>query len=96
MMIQKYNCSFVQDILSEGGQLIDVRSPVEFSQGSLDGAINMPIENFQYLKDDIDTDKPVLLYCRTGARSEMVKKYLDQLGFDHVHNIGGYQQFMGC
>jgi phage shock protein E len=95
-MIQKYSCSFVQEVLSEGGQLIDVRSPVEFSQGSLNGAINMPIENFQYLKDDIDTDKPVLLYCRTGARSEMVKKYLNQLGFDHVHNIGGYRQFMDC
>jgi len=96
MMIQKYNCSFVQEVLSEGGQLIDVRSPMEFGQGSLNGAINMPIENFQNLKDAINAEKPVLLYCRTGARSGAVKKYLDQLGFDRVHNIGGYQQFMGC
>ena len=96
MMIQKYSCSFLQQVLEEGGQLIDVRSPIEFSQGALNGAINMPIESFQVLKDDIDTNKPVLLYCRTGARSGMVKKYLDQLGFNHVHNIGGYIQFTGC
>lgn len=96
MMIGKYNCNFVQEILSIGGQLIDVRSPVEFSQGALSGAVNMPIDRFQFLKDDIDTTKPVLLYCRTGARSGVVKKYLDQLGFDQVYNIGGYLQFMGC
>ncbi|MDT8283559.1 MAG: rhodanese-like domain-containing protein, partial [Gammaproteobacteria bacterium] len=85
-----------QKIISEGGQLIDVRSPVEFSQGALDGAINMPINSFQYLKDSIDSTKPVVLYCRTGARSGMVKNYLEQLGFDQVHNIGGIRQFMDC
>ncbi len=96
MMFEKYCCNVVQKILREGGQLIDVRSAVEFSQGALSGAINMPINNFQHLKDDIDTAKPVLLYCRTGARSEMVKRYLEQLGFDRVHNIGGYRKFIGC
>ena len=96
MMIEKYNCSFLQEILSVGGQLIDVRSPVEFSQGALEGAINMPINSFQYLMDSIDKSKPVVLYCRTGARSGMVKNYLDQQGFDQVHNIGGIQQFVSC
>ena len=96
MMVEQYNCKFVEEIMSLGGQLIDVRSIVEFNQGSLDGAINMPIESFQNLKDGIDSSKPVLLYCRTGARSGMVKNYLDQLGFSQVHNIGGLMQFMGC
>ncbi len=95
-MIQKYDCKSVLEIMNDGGQLIDVRTQVEFNQGALSGAINMPIESFQFLKDDIDTSKPVLLYCRTGARSQSVKNYLEQLGFDHVHNIGGYQQFMHC
>ena len=96
MMTQQYNCTFVQKVMCEGGQLIDVRTPVEFNQGSLDGAVNMPLDSFQQLKDSIDSSKPVLLYCRTGARSGMVKNYLDQLGFDQVHNIGGIQQFAGC
>ncbi len=94
-MIQ-YNCDFVQEKINEGGQLIDVRSPIEFNMGALDGAINMPISNFQSLMDEIDDTKPVLLYCRTGARSEAVKNYLVQLGFAQVHNIGGLQQFAGC
>ncbi|HEB81697.1 MAG TPA: rhodanese-like domain-containing protein [Gammaproteobacteria bacterium] len=91
-----YDCQFLQKMLSEGGQLIDVRSPMEFSRGALQGAINMPIEHFQHLMDGIDNSKPVLLYCRTGARSGMVKNYLDQLGFSQVHNIGGIMQFAGC
>lgn len=94
-MIQ-YSCDFVQEKVDEGGQLIDVRSPVEFNSGALDGAKNMPIESFQTLMDDIDNSKPILLYCRTGARSEMVKNYLVQLGFDQVHNIGGLHQFAAC
>ena len=95
-MIQKYDCSFVEQQLSAGGQLIDVRSAVEFNRGALSGAVNMPIDRLNCLKDDIDSTKPVLLYCRTGARSEMVKKYLEQLGFNQVHNIGGLLQFAGC
>ena len=94
-MIQ-YNCDFVQEKVEKGGQLIDVRSPIEFNMGALTGAINMPIENFQVLMDDIDDTKPILLYCRTGARSEAVKNYLVQLGYDQVHNIGGLQQFAAC
>lgn len=96
MMNQQYNCSFVQELLGVGGQLIDVRTPVEFNQGALSGAVNMPIESFQNLMTDIDSSKPVLLYCRTGARSGMVKNYLDQMGFDQVHNIGGIRQFVDC
>ncbi len=95
MMIQ-YNCEFLQEKVNKGGQLIDVRSPNEFNMGALKGAINMPIDRFQALQDDIDNTKPILLYCRTGARSEMVKNYLVQLGYDQVHNIGGLQQFAAC
>ena len=95
-MIEQYNCKFVEEIMQLGGQLIDVRSSVEFNQGALDGAVNMPIEGFQVHKDGIDSSKPVLLYCRTGARSGMVKNYLEKLGFSQVHNIGGLMQFMGC
>jgi len=53
-MMIKYNCDFVLEKINDGGQLIDVRSPVEFNMGALDGAVNMPVENFQTLKDDID------------------------------------------
>ncbi len=95
-MTQTYNCNFIQQQIKEGGQLIDVRSPVEFNQGALNAAVNMPIDRFQLYQDKIDNTKPILLYCRTGARSEMVKQYLEKLGFDQVHNIGGLRAFADC
>jgi len=91
-----YDCQFLKQMIDQGGQLIDVRSPMEFSRGALQGAVNMPIENFQHLMQDIDNSKPVLLYCRTGARSGMVKNFLEQMGFSQVHNLGGIMQFAGC
>lgn len=91
-----YNCAFLREKLKEGGQLIDVRSPLEFDRGALDGAMNLPIDRFQRLQHHIDESRPVLLYCRTGARSEMVKRYLDQQGYDEVYNIGGINRFTGC
>jgi len=95
-MNQIYNCQFVQSLMEEGAQLIDVRSTVEFARGALKGAINMPMDRFQYHKDDIDENKPVLLYCRSGQRSEMVKRFLESCGFSQVYNIGSYQNFQGC
>jgi phage shock protein E len=95
-MSYTYDCSFIKQQLNEGGQLIDVRSPIEFSHGALKSAINMPIDRFQLLMNQIDNTKPILLYCRTGARSEMVKNYLERLGYGQVHNIGGLNRFARC
>jgi len=95
-MSQTYDCNFIKQQMKDGGQLIDVRSPIEFNQGALHAAVNMPIDSFQLFQDTIDSTKPILLYCRTGARSGMVKRYLEQLRFNQVHNIRGLREFAGC
>jgi phage shock protein E len=89
-------CEEIKNLIRVGGQLIDVRSSVEFSQGALNGALNMPIESFQYFAESIDQAKPVLLYCRSGQRSGAAKQFLETLGFDRVFNIGGYQRYASC
>ena len=89
-------CEEIKNLITIGGQLIDVRSTVEYSQGALDGAVNMPLESFQYHTESIDKTKPVLLYCRSGMRSGAAKQFLETLGFDSVFNIGGYQKYATC
>ncbi len=95
-MYKDFTCQFLKDLLNQGAQLIDVRSRVEFNQGALSGAMNMPIDRFHLHKDDIDKTRPVLLYCRSGQRSERVKRFLEASGFSPVYNIGSYQKFIYC
>lgn len=95
-MNDKLTCEQMKEILTVGGQLIDVRSSVEFKQGALQGAVNIPIDTIHFFAKTIDKSKPVLLYCRTGMRSGKVKQYLEMLGYDRVLNIGSYQRYAHC
>ena len=90
------SCQQLQQFIEKGAQLIDVRSTMEFNQGALNGAINLPINTIQYNTNAIDQSKPVLLYCRSGQRSGMVKQFLISHGFEDVYNIGSYTKYIFC
>ncbi|MDK2898987.1 MAG: phage shock protein [Patescibacteria group bacterium] len=77
-------------IKSVGGQIIDVREPSEYEAGHADGAINIPLGNI--LKADfseVDKNKPIYVYCRTGKRASQAKIAFEQAGYNNVTNIGG-------
>lgn len=72
------------------GQIIDVREPSEYLSGHADNAINVPlgdILNGNFAQ--IDINKPVYVYCRTGNRAGQAKVALEQAGYKNVINIGG-------
>lgn len=91
-MTLEIRCSELKKLIENGGQLIDVRTPAEFSQGSLQHAVNMPIESMPDCAKQLDRSKPVLIYCLSGIRARMVKRFLESLGFEKVHNLGGIRQ----
>lgn len=95
-MNSEISCEQLHQFLAKGAQLIDVRSTMEFNQGALNGAINLPINTIQSCVESIDKSKPVLLYCRSGARSGMVQQFLISLGFKDVYNIGSYTRYAFC
>ncbi len=95
-MNSEISCEKLQELLKNGAQLIDVRSTMEFNQGALNGAVNLPITSIQHNTGTIDQSKPVLLYCRSGQRSGMVKQFLISLGFQDVYNIGSYTKYAFC
>ena len=95
-MLDELSCPEIKQLLSQGGQLIDVRSHYEYSAGALNGAIHMPHNQLHYHVDSISKDKPVLLYCRSGQRSAFAKQILQMMGFDNVYNIGSYSQYASC
>ena len=81
------------EILSNGGQLVDVRSSAEFARGALPNAINLPLQSIMAADNFIDRDKPVVLYCVTGARSSTAKSYLMQMGYREVYDLGSYRNY---
>ena len=80
-------------LLSEGAQLVDVRSSAEFSRGSLPNAINLPLQSIMSAKSILEDDKAIVLYCVTGARSSTAKNYLVQMGFDNVNDLGSFKNY---
>ena len=79
--------------------IIDVRDPMEVRMsGMADGAVNIPLAAFQMRVDPrspecvegLATDKCIGVYCASGARSSMAKQVLENLGYQDVHNIGGF------
>ncbi|MUL03279.1 rhodanese-like domain-containing protein [Aliivibrio fischeri] len=75
--------------VEQGALLIDVRTPGEFDQGHLDGATNYPLNTVDKAFAKIDKDTPIVVYCRSGARSGKAMSYLKQVGFKEVYNGGG-------
>ncbi|TRZ44259.1 rhodanese-like domain-containing protein [Robertkochia solimangrovi] len=71
--------------------LLDVRSPEEFSESHLEGAVNMDVNNDAFIKniESLNKSKTVMVYCRTGKRSRRAATILDSLGFEKVINLEG-------
>jgi rhodanese-related sulfurtransferase len=72
---------------------IDVRSPQEFAEGHVEGALNMPHEQIVALvaKAGLAKDSPVALYCRSGRRSGLALEALQEAGYSNAKNVGGYE-----
>lgn len=77
--------------------IIDTREDFEFASGHVDGAINIPPAQFldgslpTALKD-VAKDQEVIVYCRTGSRSNVVAHILRQHGFTNIVNGVNKQQ----
>lgn len=71
--------------------VIDVRTPEEFADGHIDGAIMIDFYEPDFADDiaALDPDGTYLLYCRSGNRSGQTANFMAQLGFDQVWDMQG-------
>lgn len=81
-------------LLTEETVLIDVRTPGEFEQGSVAGAINIPVDDITSRIQDLPADKeaPITVFCLSGGRSSHAKVLLEEQGYSNVTNGGTYKQ----
>ena len=69
--------------------VLDVREQWEYDEGHIPGVVHLPMNEVPARLDEIPTDQTVVLTCRSGNRSSQVTKYLEENGFDNVHNMEG-------
>ena len=71
--------------------VIDVRTPAEFAEGHLDGAVNIDVQgaDFDALVSELPTDGDYVVYCRSGNRSAAAIERMKGLGFTNLVNAGG-------
>ncbi|RNC70700.1 MAG: rhodanese-like domain-containing protein [Desulfuromonadales bacterium] len=67
--------------------LLDVRTPDEWRQGRLAGATLIPISEVERRISEIPKNRPVLVYCAVGSRSNQVAGFLSRSGYREVYNM---------
>jgi rhodanese-related sulfurtransferase len=85
--LQVYEAVYGADSL----QLIDVRTPEEFSVNHLKNAQNICVtdDDFKQQVNVLDKEKPVYVYCRSGKRSARAAEILKEMGFTKVYDLQG-------
>lgn len=76
--------------------VIDVRTVEEYTSGHLVGAQNIPVEDPELWDERtaaLDPERPTVVYCRTGRRSEIAAQQLVDAGFVEVYDMGGVEDW---
>jgi len=70
--------------------ILDVRSPEEFEDGYIEGAILIPFQELEQRHKELNTliDKEIIVYCKAGVRSKKGAQQLTELGYTNVKELG--------
>ena len=81
------------DLVAKGATLLDVRTPEEFSGGSVAKAKNIPVQVLDGRMAEVPKGKPVVVFCRSGGRSAQAAGMLENAGYE-VYDAGGIGALM--
>jgi rhodanese-related sulfurtransferase len=86
----------LQEVLENAQtKFIDVRTPQEFDAGHFPGARNIPLDALLDATDELkEFHQPIVLYCRSGARSASAVMLLKEAGLENVFNGGGLENLL--
>ena len=78
-----------KDRLEKGAVLVDVREQNEFDEERIPGSLLIPLSEFAGRFDELPTDKPLIMQCRSGGRSGQATEFLLANGYEDVVNMAG-------
>ena len=88
ILAPRASLALVQEKLSAGALVVDVRTAAEFKSGAYPKAINMPLQELSAGFGDLSKDRPVVLYCHSGSRAALAARMFKKAGFQDVTNAG--------
>ena len=82
---------------TRGYAIVDVRTPEEYAQGHIKGAINIPLETLADIppRELANTEQVILVYCHSGNRSRKAGMRLTEMGYTQVYCFGGINTWTG-
>jgi rhodanese-related sulfurtransferase len=69
--------------------ILDVRTAGEYNNGHIPGALNIPVQELAKRHSELDKEKLIVLYCRSGNRSASANRILKNAGFAKINNFKG-------
>lgn len=89
---------FRSEIQSHNTQLVDVRTPEEFDESHISGAVNIDVKSADFMPramQSLSKERPVYVYCRSGRRSLQAGEMLAKKGYRVVNLSGGIIEWTG-
>lgn len=83
----------IDEIVANGGYLLDVRSPGEVAKGAIKGSVNIPIDELRGRLDEIPQDKDLYVTCQVGMRGYLAARILEGNGISVKNLDGGYHLY---
>lgn len=86
----------LSSIILKGAIIVDVRSPQEYKEGHMEGAILLPEYDIKKKAREVlqDKNKDIVVYCSSGTRSKKAQEELQDMGYTKVYNLyNGYQNY---
>ncbi|WP_443663843.1 DsrE/DsrF/DrsH-like family protein, partial [Clostridium sp.] len=74
--------------------VLDVRTEIEFDNGHIEGAINIPVDNLRGRTHELDKNKEIIEYCQVGLRGYVAARILAQKDFKVKNLTGGYKSVL--
>jgi rhodanese-related sulfurtransferase len=85
----RLNVQEAKDKIDNGAQIIDVRTPGEYSGGHVPGSINIPHMSILAQKEKLAADKQLVFICQVGQRSALACEFAAAAGFKDLYNVEG-------
>ena len=69
--------------------LLDVRTDSEYYLSSIEGSVHIPMNNVPNKLDSLESDKEIIVQCKSGVRSARICEFLLQKGYSNIKNLQG-------